>query len=106
MSNPFKTVAMEYLKLSKNRYTLGTKQAMAKNKALSPADSFFLLIESDNTPSQIGVLARMKLPKGKDKSFILDMVEGFRKYQPTEAPFNLASRTFSNKSHVCMGESR
>ncbi|MFT6030407.1 MAG: diacylglycerol O-acyltransferase [Oleiphilaceae bacterium] len=62
---------------------------MAKNKALSPADSFFLLIESDNTPSQIGVLARMKLPEGADKSFILDMVEGFRKYQPTEAPFNL-----------------
>ena len=62
---------------------------MAKNKALSPADSFFLLIESDNTPSQIGVLARMKLPKGADKSFIKDMVEGFRKYQPTEAPFNL-----------------
>tara|TARA_R110001592_G_scaffold25598_2_gene97113 strand:- start:8309 stop:9787 length:1479 start_codon:yes stop_codon:yes gene_type:complete len=62
---------------------------MAKNKVLSPADSFFLLIESDNTPSQIGVLARMKLPEGADKSFIKDMVEGFRKYQPTEAPFNL-----------------
>jgi WS/DGAT/MGAT family acyltransferase len=62
---------------------------MAKNKALSPADSFFLLIESDNTPSQIGVLARMKLPEGANKSFILDMVEGFRKHQPTAAPFNL-----------------
>ncbi len=62
---------------------------MIKNKALSPADSFFLLIESQNTPSQIGVLARMKLPEGADKSFIRDMVEGFRKYQPTEAPFNL-----------------
>ena len=62
---------------------------MAKNKALSPGDSFFLLIESDNTPSQIGVLARMKLPEGADKRFILDMVENFRKYQPTAAPFNL-----------------
>tara|TARA_R110001592_G_scaffold65716_1_gene201696 strand:+ start:7690 stop:9171 length:1482 start_codon:yes stop_codon:yes gene_type:complete len=62
---------------------------MAKNKALSPADSFFLLIESDNTPSQIGVLARMKLPEGAGKRFISDMVEGFRKYQPTSAPFNL-----------------
>lgn len=62
---------------------------MTKNKALSPGDAFFLLIESDNTPSQIGVLARMKLPEGADKSFILDMVEGFRKYQPTAAPFNL-----------------
>lgn len=68
---------------------------MPKNKPLSPADSFFLLIESDNTPSQIGVLARMKLPKGKDKRFILDLVEGFRKHQPTVAPFNLklAERT-------------
>ena len=62
---------------------------MAKKKALSPADTFFLLIESDNTPSQIGVLARMKLPKGADKNFILNMVEGFRKHQPTAAPFNL-----------------
>lgn len=62
---------------------------MPKTKALSPADSFFLLIESDNTPSQIGVLARLKLPKGKDKRFIRDMVEGFRKHQPTLPPFNL-----------------
>lgn len=62
---------------------------MPKNKALSPSDSFFLLIESENTPSQIGVLARMKLPKGKDKRFILEMVEGFRKHQPTLPPFNM-----------------
>lgn len=62
---------------------------MPKNKALSPGDSFFLLIESDNTPSQIGVLARMKLPKGKDKRFIREMVENFRKYQPSIPPFNL-----------------
>jgi diacylglycerol O-acyltransferase len=75
---------------------------MAKNKALSPADSFFLLIESDNTPSQIGVLARMKLPEGADKSFILDMVESFRKYQPTEAPFNLklAERSVTNPMYA------
>lgn len=62
---------------------------MAKNKPLSPGDAFFLLIESSNTPSQIGVLARMKLPKGKDKRFILEMVENFRKYQPSVSPFNL-----------------
>lgn len=31
----------------------------------------------------------MKLPKGEDKSFILRMVEGFRKHQPTLSPFNL-----------------
>lgn len=62
---------------------------MAQSKSLSPGDSFFLLIESENTPSQIGVLARMKLPKGEDKSFILRMVEGFRKHQPTLSPFNL-----------------
>lgn len=62
---------------------------MAQNKPLSPGDSFFLLIESENTPSQIGVLARMKLPKGEGKSFILRMVEGFRKHQPTLSPFNL-----------------
>jgi hypothetical protein len=44
---------------------------MTKNKTLPPADAFFLLIESDETPSQIGVLARMKLPKDADKCFIL-----------------------------------
>lgn len=71
---------------------------MAKNKPLTPADAFFLLVESANTPSQIGVLARMKLPKGADKRFILDLVEGFRTYQPTLAPFNLklAERSLSN----------
>jgi diacylglycerol O-acyltransferase / wax synthase len=71
---------------------------MAQNKPLSPGDSFFLLIESQNTPSQIGVLARMKLPEGEDKSFILRMVEGFRKYQPTVPPFNLklADRSATN----------
>jgi len=62
---------------------------MIKNKTLAPADAFFLLIESDKTPSQIGVLARMKLPEGSDKSFILNLVEGFRKYQPTASPYNL-----------------
>jgi len=62
---------------------------MSENKPLSPGDSFFLLIESENTPSQIGVLARMKLPEGADKRFIRDMVENFRKYQPTLPPFNL-----------------
>lgn len=75
---------------------------MPKNKALTPGDSFFLLIESENTPSQIGVLARMKLPEGADKSFILNMVEGFRKYQPTEAPFNLklAERSITNPMYA------
>jgi len=71
---------------------------MTKNKMLAPADAFFLLIESENTPSQIGILARMKLPKGADKSFILNLVEGFRKYQPTASPYNLklAERSVSN----------
>jgi WS/DGAT/MGAT family acyltransferase len=31
----------------------------------------------------------MRLPEGADKRFISDMVEGFRKYQPTTTPFNL-----------------
>ena len=50
---------------------------MAKNKPLSPGDSFFLLIESANTPSQIGVLARMKLPKGKTKALSLEWSKAF-----------------------------
>ena len=62
---------------------------MSDRKALAPGDAFFLLIESDNTPSSVGILARMKLPKGKDKTFILEMIEGFRKYQPSEEPYNL-----------------
>lgn len=62
---------------------------MSKYMALAPGDAFFLLIESDKTPSQVGILARMKLPEGKDKTFILEMIEGFRKYQPTEEPYNL-----------------
>lgn len=75
---------------------------MPKTTLLSPGDSFFLLIESENTPSQIGVLARMKLPKGKDKTFILDMVEGFRKHQPTLTPFNLklAERTATSPMYT------
>jgi len=75
---------------------------MTKNKALSPADAFFLLIESDKTPSQIGVLARMKLPKGADKSFIVNMVEGFRKFQPSAAPYNLklAKRSAANPMYT------
>ena len=75
---------------------------MAKNKALTPGDAFFLMIESDKTPSQIGSLARMKLPKGADKNFILNMVEGFRKYQPTAAPYNLklAERSATNPMYT------
>jgi diacylglycerol O-acyltransferase len=75
---------------------------MTKNKILSPADAFFLLIESDNTPSQIGVLARMKLPEGSDKRFILNLVEGFRKYQPTASPYNLklAERSVTNPMYA------
>ncbi len=75
---------------------------MAKNRVLAPSDAFFLLIESDKTPSQIGVLARMKLPQGAGKDFILDMVEGFRKYQPSAAPFNLklAKRTASKPMYA------
>jgi WS/DGAT/MGAT family acyltransferase len=74
------------------------ESTMAKHKPLTPGDAFFLLVESSNTPSQIGVLARMKLPKGADKRFILDMVEGFRMHQPSIAPFNLklAERSLSN----------
>ncbi len=52
-------------------------------------DSFFLSIESEQTPSQIGCLGRLKLPPGEGKSFILEMVEGFRKHLPTTPPFNL-----------------
>jgi diacylglycerol O-acyltransferase len=75
---------------------------MPKNNVLAPADAFFLLIESDKTPSQIGMLARMKLPEGADKSFILKLVEGFRKYQPTTAPYNLklAKRSTSHPMHA------
>ncbi len=62
---------------------------MSNKKTLTPGDAFFLLIESDKTPSQIGVLVRMKLPKGKDKTFIVELIEGFRKYQPTDEPYNL-----------------
>ncbi len=75
---------------------------MSNNKVLTPGDAFFLLIESDKTPSQIGSLARMKLPPGADKNFILDMVEGFRKYQPAAAPYNLklAKRTATNPMYA------
>ena len=59
------------------------------SKKLPPADAFFLLTESDNTPNQIGVLCRFKLPKGKTNKFILDLVNEFSEYQPTAAPWNL-----------------
>lgn len=69
--------------------SLNRISTMADKKPLALGDSFFLLIESDKTPSQIGVLARMKLPKGKDKTFIVEMIEEFRKHQPSAEPYNL-----------------
>ena len=62
---------------------------MSTLKALTPGDAFFLLIESDKTPSQIGMLARMKLPEGAGKNYLRDLVENFRQHQPKSAPFNL-----------------
>jgi len=75
---------------------------MSNTQALPPADAFFLLIESEKTPSQIGVLMRMKLPAKADKGFILNLVEGFRTYQPTSAPYNLklAKRTATRPMHA------
>jgi WS/DGAT/MGAT family acyltransferase len=52
-------------------------------------DAFFLLTESANTPNQVGVLVRLELPKGAKKSFVADLVQSFRRYPVTEAPFNL-----------------
>ncbi len=57
-------------------------------KKLGPGDAFFLHIESENTHMHIGVLCRFKLPKGKDKSFVLDLVNAFRQYSPDKPPFN------------------
>lgn len=75
---------------------------MAENKAMAAGDAFFLLIESHKTPSQIGCLMRLKIPEGSDKSFILRLVEGFRKYQPTHAPFNqkLAMRSITRPNYA------
>lgn len=58
-------------------------------KPLAPGDAFFLMVESDETPNHVGILSRFSLPKGKDKTFILDMVRGFREHQPKDEPFNL-----------------
>lgn len=58
-------------------------------KPLAPGDAFFLMVESDETPNHVGILSRFALPKGKDKTFILDMVRAFRKHQPKDEPFNL-----------------
>lgn len=57
-------------------------------KKLGAGDAFFLHIESPNTHMHIGVLCRFKLPKGKDKRFVLDLVKAFREYTPDKPPFN------------------
>jgi WS/DGAT/MGAT family acyltransferase len=66
-------------------------------ETLSLGDAFFLLTESANTPNQVGVLVRLKLPAGSGKSFVADLVQSFREYPVSEAPFNqrLAKGYFS-----------
>lgn len=61
---------------------------MPKTTPLNPGDSFFLVTESDNTPNQVGVLVRIKLPKGAPKSYVADMVEQFKQFPVEESPFN------------------
>jgi WS/DGAT/MGAT family acyltransferase len=61
---------------------------MPKTTPLNPGDSFFLVTESDNTPNQVGVLVRIKLPKGAPKSYVADMVKHFQQFPVEESPFN------------------
>jgi WS/DGAT/MGAT family acyltransferase len=61
---------------------------MPKTTPLNPGDSFFLVTESENTPNQVGVLVRIKLPKGAPKSYVSDMVEHFQQFPVEESPFN------------------
>jgi diacylglycerol O-acyltransferase len=56
---------------------------------LSLGDAFFLLTESANTPNQVGVLVRLKLPAKAGKTFVADLVHSFRQFPVKEAPFNL-----------------
>ncbi|MFT4571668.1 MAG: diacylglycerol O-acyltransferase [Hyphomicrobiaceae bacterium] len=56
---------------------------------LSLGDSFFLLTESANTPNQVGVLVRLKLPAKAGKTFVADLVQSFRQFPVKDAPFNL-----------------
>jgi len=58
-------------------------------ETLSLGDAFFLLTESANTPNQVGVLVRLKLPEGAGKSFVADLVQRLRQYPAEQAPFNL-----------------
>lgn len=59
------------------------------SETLSLGDAFFLLTESANTPNQVGVLVRLKLPEGAGRSFVADLVGALRQYPVSEAPFNL-----------------
>lgn len=61
---------------------------MPKTQPLNPGDSFFLVTESENTPNQVGVLVRLKLPKGAPKSYVADMVQHFKQFPVNESPFN------------------
>ena len=57
-------------------------------ETLSLGDAFFLLTESANTPNQVGVLVRLKLPEGAGKSFVADLVSSLRQFPAQQAPFN------------------
>lgn len=57
-------------------------------KPMPPGDSFFLITESHNTPNQVGVLVRLKLPKDAPKSYVADIVKKFREYPVQQSPFN------------------
>ena len=46
------------------------------------------MTESANTPNQVGVLVRLKLPKRADKGFVAGLVKSFRRHPVRSAPFN------------------
>ncbi len=57
-------------------------------ESLSLGDAFFLLTESANTPNQVGVLVRLKLPDDAGRSFVGDLVKSLREYPVSQPPFN------------------
>lgn len=58
-------------------------------KALSPADTLFLLIEGRRQPMHVAGLQLYKLPEGAPRSFIADLAEEARSFDEPIEPFNL-----------------
>lgn len=55
---------------------------------MNPLDAVWLMMESEDTPMHVGVLATFQQPKGAAETYLQKIAEGMRKSQQAVAPWN------------------